>query len=138
MKFMKMRGRVFDFVCGVGGFLFFLEDFGFEVVGFDNSRFMLEKVREFVKEKEFCVEFIEGDVREFLFENDSFDYVFFIDSFVYFEFQDLVKVFKEIVRVLKFGGKFIFQFIDLRVFLLVFMNGQVVGVEYWVNKVLLD
>lgn len=86
MKFMKMRGRVFDFVCGVGGFLFFLEDFGFEVVGFDNSRFMLEKVREFVKEKEFCVEFIEGDVREFLFENDSFDYVFFIDSFVYFEF----------------------------------------------------
>ncbi|BAD86430.1 SAM-dependent methyltransferase, UbiE/COQ5 family [Thermococcus kodakarensis KOD1] len=138
MKFMKTRGRVLDLACGVGGFSFLLEDLGFEVVGLDNSRFMLEKAREFAKEKESRVEFIEGDARELPFENDSFDYVLFIDSLVHFEPQDLAKVFKETARVLKPGGKFILQFTDLRALLPVLMNGQVVGAEYWVNKVLPD
>ncbi len=85
MKFMKTRGRVLDLACGVGGFSFLLEDLGFNVVGLDNSKFMLEKAREFAKEKESRVEFIEGDARELPFENNSFDYVLFIDSLVHFE-----------------------------------------------------
>ncbi|MBP1911193.1 class I SAM-dependent methyltransferase [Thermococcus stetteri] len=138
MKFMKTRGRVLDLACGVGGFSFLLEDLGFEVVGLDNSKFMLEKAREFAKERESRVEFIEGDARQLPFENDSFDYVLFIDSLVHFEPPELSRVFREAARVLKPGGRFILQFTDLRTLLPVLMNGQVVGAEYWVNKVLPD
>lgn len=138
MKFMKERGRVLDLACGVGGFSFLLEDLGFEVVGLDNSNFMLEKAREFAKERESRVKFVEGDARELPFGDNSFEYVLFIDSLVHFEPSDLSRVFREVARVLKPGGKFLLQFTDLRALLPVLLNGQVVGAEYWVSKVLPD
>jgi ubiquinone/menaquinone biosynthesis C-methylase UbiE len=138
MKFMKRKGKVLDLACGAGGFSFLLEDLGFKVVGLDNSRFMLDKAREFAKEKESKVRFIEGDAKELPFDDNSFDYVLFIDSLVHFKPPELNKVFREVARVLKPGGKFLIQFTDLRTLLPVLLNGQVVGAEYWVNKVLPD
>ena len=138
MKHMASKGRVLDLACGAGGFSFLLEDLGFRVVGLDSSETMLERAKEFARDKHSKVEFIMGDARELPFEDNSFDYVLFVDSLIHFEPGELNAVFREVARVLKPGGKFIVQFTDLRELLPVLMNGQVVGAEYWINRVLTD
>ncbi|WP_297419879.1 class I SAM-dependent methyltransferase [Thermococcus sp.] len=138
MKHMPSKGRVLDLACGAGGFSFLLGDLGFQVVGLDSSEVMLEKAREFAKDKRSKVEFIKGDARKLPFEENSFDYVLFIDSLFHFEPRELNQIFREVARVLKLSGRFIVQFTDLRELLRVLMNGAVVGAEYWVNRVLTD
>ncbi|NJE49806.1 class I SAM-dependent methyltransferase [Thermococcus sp. 9N3] len=138
MKFMKEKGKVLDLGCGAGGFSFLLEDLGFTVVGVDNSDYMLSLAKGFAREKGSRVEFIKADARELPFEDNTFDYVLFIDNLVHFEPLDLGKAFREMARVLKPGGKLILQFTDLRALLPVLMNGQVIGAEYWISKVLPD
>ncbi|ASJ02171.1 methyltransferase [Thermococcus profundus] len=138
LKYMPQKGRVLDLACGAGGFSFLLEDLGFQVVGLDSSESMLERAKEFAKDRRSKVEFIKGDARNLPFDENSFDYVLLIDSLIHFEPGELNAVFKEIGRVLKPGGRFVIQFTDLRELLPVLMNGQVVGAEYWISKVLTD
>ncbi len=138
VKFMKEKGKVLDLGCGAGGFSLLLEDLGFEVIGVDNSDYMLSLAQSFAKEKGSRVEFVKGDARNLPFEDSSFDYVIFIDNLVHFEPLELGKAFREIARVLKPGGKLFLQFTDLRELLPVLMNGQVVGAKYWISKVLPD
>lgn len=138
IKHMTRKGKVLDLACGAGGFSFLLEDMGFDVIALDNSEFMLSKAKEFAGDKRSNVEFIRGDARKLPFEDNSFDYVLFIDSLVHFEPSELSRVFKEIARVLKPGGKLLLQFTDLRELLPVLMSGQVIGAEYWINRVLPD
>ena len=138
LKYMPSRGRVLDLACGAGGFSFLLEDLGFQVIGLDSSDVMLERAREFARDKRSKVEFVKGDARGLPFEDSSFDYVLFIDSLVHFEPKDLNAIFKGITRVLKPNGRLILQFTNLRELLSVLMNGQVVGEEYWISKVLTD
>ncbi|HDZ35392.1 MAG TPA: class I SAM-dependent methyltransferase [Thermococcus sp.] len=138
LKHMTTRGKVLDLACGAGGFSFLLEDLGFDVVALDSSESMLERAREFAKDKNSRVEFVKGDAKSIPFENNSFEYVIFIDSLVHFEAAELNAVFKEIARVLKPGGKFILYFTDLRELLPILMGGQVVGDNYWISKVLPD
>ncbi|BAA29298.1 class I SAM-dependent methyltransferase [Pyrococcus horikoshii] len=138
MKYMKKRGKVLDLACGVGGFSFLLEDYGFEVVGVDISEDMIRKAREYAKSRESNVEFIVGDARKLSFEDKTFDYVIFIDSIVHFEPLELNQVFKEVRRVLKPSGKFIMYFTDLRELLPRLKESLVVGQKYWISKVIPD
>ncbi|NJF25269.1 class I SAM-dependent methyltransferase [Thermococcus sp. Bubb.Bath] len=139
LKYMPKKGRVLDLACGVGGFSFLLEDMGFDVVGIDSSGFMIERAKEYAKEKRSKVEFILGDARELPFEENSFDYVLFIgDSIVHFDPPVLNSTFKEVARVLKPGGRMLLHFLDLRTFLPKLTSGQVIGAEYWISKVLTD
>lgn len=139
VRFMPKKGRVLDLACGVGGFSFLLEDHGFEVVGVDSSEFMLARAKEYAREKASKVEFIKADAEKLPFEEESFDYVLFIgDSVVHFSPAKLKRVFREINRILKPGGRFIIHFLDLRGFLPKLMSGQVIGEEYWISKILPD
>jgi len=51
LRVMKKKGKVLDLACGVGGFSFLLEDYGFEVVGVDIDEEMIKKAIEYAKEK---------------------------------------------------------------------------------------
>lgn len=64
---------------------------------------MLERAREFPKDRGSNVEFIKGDAKNLPFDENSFDYVLFIDSLIHFEPGELNAVFKEAARVLKPG-----------------------------------
>lgn len=57
MKFLANKGKVLDLACGVGGFSFLLEDYGFEVVGVDIDEEMIKKAREY-KKKEILMLFL--------------------------------------------------------------------------------
>ena len=138
IEFMPEKGKVLDIGCGAGGVSFLLEDLGFNVIGVDNSDYMLSLARSFAKEKGSTVEFIKADARELPFEGDSFDYVLFIDGVFHFAPLDLSKVFFEAGRVLRPGGKFIIQFIDMRSLLKSLKERQIIGGEFWISRVITD
>ncbi|WP_457753517.1 class I SAM-dependent methyltransferase [Thermococcus sp.] len=139
LSFMTKKGRVLDLACGVGGFSFLLEDYGFEVVGVDVDEIMLQKANKYKEERHSSVVFIKADARSLPFEENSFDYVLFIgDNVVHFTPSELNQVFKEIWRVLSKEGLFLLHFTDLREMLPMLRSSRVVGEKYWINKILVD
>ncbi|WP_457750518.1 class I SAM-dependent methyltransferase [Thermococcus sp.] len=138
IEFMPEKGKVLDIGCGAGGVSFLLEDLGFNVIGIDNSDYMLSLARGFAREKGSTVEFIKADARELPFKGDSFDYVLFIDGVFHFAPPDLSKVFFEAGRVLRPGGKFIIQFTDMRSLLKRLKERQIIGEEFWISHVITD
>ncbi|WP_042698841.1 class I SAM-dependent methyltransferase [Thermococcus sp. PK] len=139
LRFLKEKGKVLDLACGVGGFSFLLEEYGFEVVGIDIDDEMIKKAREYAKEKNSKVEFIVGDARKLPFEDETFDYVLFLgNTTVHFSPKELNEVFKEVKRVLKKDGLFLINFVDMRELLSRVQMGTVVGEEYWISSVMID
>jgi len=138
-KYLVNKGRVLDLACGVGGFSFLLEDYGFEVVGVDIDEEMIKKAREYKKERNSNVVFMQADAKNLPFDDNSFDYVLFIgDNVVHFTPPELNQVFKEIQRVLSRDGLFILHFNDLREMIPMLKSSNIVGEKYWVSKMLLD
>ncbi|AIF70061.1 hypothetical protein PAP_08365 [Palaeococcus pacificus DY20341] len=138
-QILQQKGRVLDLACGVGGFSFFFEELGHEVVGLDISDFLLEKAKRYAKEKNSKVEFVKGDARELPFKDESFDYVVFLgNSIVHFTPTELNQVFKEIKRVLKHWGQFILNYNDMRAVLPLLERSEVIADGYWVNRIYKD
>lgn len=54
---------ILDLTCGTGSQVFWLHDKGFEVVGYDINRSMLEIAKEKAKQKLVDIKFLEGDMR---------------------------------------------------------------------------
>ena len=98
--------KVLDAGCGVGAYTKWLVDKGSEVTGIDASSKMLEFARKRVGD---CVELIEANMEEPLdfFEGEIFDGIVAGLSVAYVE--DLYVLFKELGRVLKSGGWFVFS-----------------------------
>ncbi|AAL80261.1 class I SAM-dependent methyltransferase [Pyrococcus furiosus DSM 3638] len=139
IKYMnKNRGKVLDLACGVGGFSFFLEDLGFDVVGLDNNPEMIEAAKRYAEKRSSKVNFVVGDAKNLPFENNSFDYVIFIDSIFHFTPSELNQVFKEVKRVIKPEGRFLIYFTDLRELLPNLKERLVIGEKYWVNRITTD
>jgi len=93
--------------CGAGGDLPPLSIFasnGFESVGIDISRNQVDKANEFAKRNRLDMKFIEGDMRDLPFDDESFDYVYEHFSIGHLSHTDTAKTLKEIYRVLKKGG----------------------------------
>lgn len=139
LRAMKKKGKVLDLACGVGGFSFLLEDYGFEVVGVDIDEEMIKKAIEYAKEKNSKVKFIVGDARKLPFEDETFDYVLFLgNTTVHFLPKELNEVFKEVKRVLKKDGLFLINFVDMRELLSRVQMGTIVGEEYWISRIMID
>ncbi|WP_087035888.1 class I SAM-dependent methyltransferase [Thermococcus litoralis] len=139
LRFLKEKGKVLDLACGVGGFSFLLEEYGFEVVGIDIDDEMIKKAREYAKEKNSKVEFIVGDARKLPFEDETFDYILLLgNTILHFSPRELSEVFKEVKRVLKKDGLLLINFIDMRELLSRVQMGTVVGEEYWISSVMID
>ena len=139
IRVMKNTGKVLDLACGVGGFSFLLEDYGFEVIGLDISDIMIKKALSYAREKHSRVKFLIGDAKELPFDNNVFDYVLFLgNSTAHFLPNELNRVFKEVKRVLKKDGLFLVNFIDMRALIPRIRTGTVVGEKYWINRIIID
>lgn len=105
--------RVLDVACGTGDFSMAIAKHlqkkltDFEVVGADISEGMLGVMREKVRKEglSHCVRAVAGDCAELDFPDASFDAV--TVAFGVRNFEDRPKCLKEILRVLKPGGRFI-------------------------------
>jgi SAM-dependent methyltransferase len=110
-------GNVLDLCCGPGRHSYELARLGFNVVGVDASKFLLNKA------KELClnfgnVELVHADMRDFVRPN-HFDLVInMFTSFGYFEDQDdNMKVLRNIKKSLKNDGKLLMEMVSKEVLL---------------------
>jgi demethylmenaquinone methyltransferase / 2-methoxy-6-polyprenyl-1,4-benzoquinol methylase len=91
--------HVLDACCGTGDFAVEAERRGARVVGLDFSERMLERARR----KSGTVEWVHGDALALPFEDGSFDAV--TVGFGVRNFEDLDRGLRELVRVLRPGGR---------------------------------
>ncbi len=93
--------KLLDLGCGTGNYSILFAKMGLEVTAIDKSKYMLEKAR--MKSNE--INFIQGDIYNLPFSDESFD---LIVSITVFEFlNNPVKAAREAMRVLRPEGRFI-------------------------------
>jgi ubiquinone/menaquinone biosynthesis C-methylase UbiE len=96
--------QVLDLGCGSGIFTNRLKTYGANIVGSDLSKTLIE-----IAKKDFPkIPFYVGDAQKTTFKKDSFDIV--CSSLMIHYIKDLNKLFKEVSRILKKDGKFVFSF----------------------------
>ncbi len=104
-NYLPRRGRVLDAGGGVGRIAIPLAEKGLRVTLLDISKTALKLAKRRAKRKgvENLIEFVEGDVCELEFEDNTFDLVLALRDVVNYAY-DRKKAAKELVRVLKPGG----------------------------------
>ena len=115
---VNTRSSVLDIACGSGRHSLELARRGFNVTGFDLSKFLIgeaKKGQKESKEKDLKVRFLIKDMRNFNF-NNSFDIaVNIFTSFGYFDNdQENLSVIRNVSDSLKTGGYFLFDFLNKR------------------------
>lgn len=100
----KINMKVLDIGTGTGFFTFILQDLGCMAVGIDYSEQMIENARDDAKKLGYDnVEFLRMDAQNLEFEDNTFDFV--ISRNVTWTLPDPKKAYKEMIRVLKNGGR---------------------------------
>ncbi|HMS33316.1 MAG TPA: class I SAM-dependent methyltransferase [Ignavibacteria bacterium] len=115
---VNTRSKVLDIACGSGRHSLELARRGFDVTGFDLSKFLISEAKKGLKvskEKDLKVKFLIKDMRYFNFKN-SFDIaVNIFTSFGYFENdEENFRVIRNVSDSLKSGGYFVFDFLNKR------------------------
>ncbi len=93
--------KVLDLGCGTGRLIGELKVFGAEVKACDVS----EKMVKIAKEKYPALDIVKADALDLPYKDDEFDLV--LATFLIVHIRDLSKLFGEVYRVLKGGGKFV-------------------------------
>jgi 2-polyprenyl-3-methyl-5-hydroxy-6-metoxy-1,4-benzoquinol methylase len=102
---------ILDLACGYGRVSIPLAREGFLVTGFDYSEYLLNFARKEAEEANLSVSFVQGDMRNLVFE-DEFDAIInLFTSFGYFEtIEDDRAVLKGVHHALKRDGFFLLDF----------------------------
>ena len=97
---LSINGRILDVGSGPGQFAKHMLEKGFEVIGVDFSKEMVE----IAKNKVPNVEFRHMDMRQLDFPDSSFDGVFSAYSLIHIPSEEVLKTLQGFHRVLKAGG----------------------------------
>lgn len=105
-KKLGSANRVLDVGAGTGFLSFILAEMGYEVVGVDVSRNMIDRAKEKAENKRLKIDFRVDDAEKLSFEDNSFDAV--VNRAVLWTLPDPEKAVREWKRVLKPDGKLCF------------------------------
>lgn len=109
-RFGARPRTVLDLACGEGTFAVLMAQSGFQVTGVDASPQMLRFARERAKEADVDVRFIEQDMRTLSLDQKFALVTCWYDSLNYLlGYDELVKTFANVARLLNPGGLFIFD-----------------------------
>ncbi len=107
--------RILDLGCGYARHAVYLAKWGYHVVCFDLSKYLLEKARARIEEYgvQDRVEIVEGDMRS-LDYHEEFDGVYmFFTVFGYFSDEENSEVLRRVARALKTGGRLLIDHLNL-------------------------
>lgn len=103
---------ILDLACGTGRHAVELATRGYQVVGFDLSLAMLARASDEAQDRKQKINFVQGDMREMLFE-DTFDGIFaWNTSFGFFDEEKNNAVIAKVHRALKKGGQFLLDVVN--------------------------
>lgn len=103
---MGNRKPVWDFGCGPGNTARYLKDLGMEISALDLSEAMLEQAR--TLHPDIC--FRKGDILSLDFKDETIAGVVAFYAIIHFTDEQVGTAFREVFRVLKPGGLFLFTY----------------------------
>lgn len=116
LRHLKYEDRLIDIGCGTGRITYALYQRGYQnIVGLDISKEMLTEAIRLNQVRKCPVEFVLGDATKLPYANESFDSaIFAYNGLMQIPgVENRMKAFKEINRILKPGGLFIFTTHDM-------------------------
>jgi ubiquinone/menaquinone biosynthesis C-methylase UbiE len=102
--------KILDLGAGTGRISLLLAEEGYDVTSFDQSDEMLGTIEKKAKEGDLKISLIKGDAFNLPFEDNTFDSC--ISLRVLWHFKNPEKIMKEVQRVLKKDGTFIFDLLN--------------------------
>jgi len=111
-KFISKKKVVLDLGCGYGRLAKVLDGKVKEYHGIDVSSVAIDKAKELCKNCRNTGFYIGNGENLDIFKNDVFDLVFSVVVFQHIHKMMVFEYLREILRVLKVGGKFCLQFVD--------------------------
>jgi ubiquinone/menaquinone biosynthesis C-methylase UbiE len=109
-RFRFSKKKVVELACGTGTLAVALAQDGYQVVGVDRSAAMLRQARKKARQAGVSVTFIKQDIRELSLRDPVDLATCFFDSINYLLcYQDLVRAFACVARVLNPRGLFVFD-----------------------------
>jgi SAM-dependent methyltransferase len=106
---LAQGARILDLCCGVGRHTLDLAARGYEVVGLDLSRAMLERSVQESRARKLAVDFVHGDVRSLAFRRLFDGVLFWGTSFGYFRDVENALVLRKVAQALRPGGRVLLQ-----------------------------
>jgi ubiquinone/menaquinone biosynthesis C-methylase UbiE len=103
---MGDRKPVWDFGCGPGNTARYLKDLGMDISALDLSEAMLEQARALHPD----IHFKKGDILSLDFEDETIAGVVAFYAIIHFTDEQIGTAFREVFRVLKPGGHFLFTY----------------------------
>ncbi|KPL04221.1 MAG: hypothetical protein AMJ90_01710 [candidate division Zixibacteria bacterium SM23_73_2] len=126
---LKPKAKVLDLCCGYGRHSIELDQRGYQVTGYDLSKFFIDKAREKSRNLGLKIEFLEGDMRKLPFKNEFDAVINMFTSFGFFKKEvDDLKVLKGVSKALKPNGVFFLDTINREVMVRNFRT------KHWVKR----
>ena len=120
-KYGILKGRGIDLGCGTGWYLRRISEYGYEMVGIDNSTLLIEEAKTNNKDSNVLIK--KCDILDLKFDAESFDFAYCINSLHHLRNEDeFNKALLEIYRVLKRGGLLIIHELNTFFLFKVYLN----------------
>ena len=104
LKYAPLYGTFLEAGCGMGQYVFFFRELGFDIKGVDISKFSIEANKSFAASHGYRPDmFMLGDIRDLPYEDDSISYYLSLGVVEHFK-EGPMEALKEAYRILKPGG----------------------------------
>lgn len=128
---LKKGDKILDLGCGQGRIAIGLAKRGYNVIGLDYSRYMLDIAKGRADKEKVSVNFIQNDMRRINFKEEFDVVISWFTTFGYFSDKDNAQVMKKVSKALKENGKFLIDIVNFKEYYLKNRNTPTFTPKTW-------